>query len=168
MTTVVFRFRGRSNPVKLDKHEITWSNLAQDASSIQTITLAKGVPVGDKDASTECAVGSHVKRIYLEFHFAAEEITVAKVIHWEIISIPTGLTVGSPATYYNASRARIFQRGMEMLPKDVSTVYKRIISVKVPKIYQRMTENSNLVFRYVSTSTTTINACGIAIYKEIY
>ncbi len=162
-----FRFR-RGNPVKLDKHEITWSNLSQDASSITTITLAKGVQVGSKDSSTECAVGSHVKRLYLEFHFSAEDITVAKVIHWEIISIPTGLTVGGTATYYGASRARIFQRGMEMLPKDVGTVYKRIISVKVPKVYQRMQENANLVFRYVSTSTTTINACGICIYKEIY
>ncbi len=160
--------RNRGTSQKLDKHEITWSNLAQDASSIQTIEIAKGVPVGDKDSSTECAVGSHIKRIYFEFHFAAEAITVAKVIHWEIISIPTGLTVGSPATYYNASRARIFQRGMEMLPKDVSTVYKRMFSVKVPQIYQRMQQNSVLAFRYVCTSATTINACGIAIYKEIY
>ncbi len=160
--------RNRQNLVKLDKHEITWSNLSQDASSVQTIELAKGVQVGSKDSSTECAVGSHVKRLYLEFHFSAEAITVAKVIHWEIISIPTGLTVGSPATYYNASRARIFQRGMEMLPKDVGTVYKRIISVKVPKVYQRIQENATLNFRYVSTSATTINACGICIYKEIY
>ncbi len=161
-------FRRNRTPVKLDKHEITWSNLSQDASAVTTVTLVKGVQVGSKDTSVECAVGSHVKRLYLEFHFSAEEITVAKVIHWEVISIPTGLTVGSPSTYYNASRARIFQRGMEMLPKDVSTVYKRIISVKVPKVYQRVQENANLVFRYVSTSTTTINACGICIYKEIY
>ncbi len=154
--------------VKLDKHEITWSNLSQNASGTTTVTLVKGVQVGSKDTSVECAVGSHVKRLYMEFHFGAEDITVAKVIHWELISIPTGLTVGAPSTYYNASRARIFQRGMEMLPKDVGTVYKRIISVKVPKVYQRIQENATLNFRYVSTSATTINACGIAIYKEIY
>ncbi len=134
----------------------------------KTVTLAKGVAVGDKDTSVECAVGSHVRFFYIEMHFSAETITNPKVVHWEVISIPTGLTVGNPNTYYNDSRARIFKRGMEMLPKDVSTVFKRIVPVPVPRVYQRMQENSNLVLRFITSSAESINACGFCIYKEIY
>ncbi len=57
---------------------------------------------------------------------------------------------------------------MEMLPKDASTVFKRIFVVKVPRKFQRMAQNMNIEFRYIATSTEAINACGIAIYKEYY
>ncbi len=155
-------------PLKTDKHEVTWSNLSQNAAAVQQITLAVGTNAADKNSATEVEVGAHVRSIYFEFHFAAETITNAKVIHWNIFGSKIGETIGVPSTYYNPDRSAVFKRGMEMLPKDVSTIFKRVFVVKVPKKFQRMTKNSFLIFQYIASSTETINACGFAIYKEQY
>ncbi len=163
-----FRFRNSLRPIKSDKHELTWSNLAQDASSVQVIVLAKGTDSADKDAPTEVEVGSNVKSIYFEFHFSANVVTNPKVIHWFVVGKRTGETIGTPSTYYTDERSSIFKRGMEMLPKDVGTVFKRIFAVSVPRKFWRMAKNMNIEFRYIATSAEAINACGIAIYKEYY
>ncbi len=124
--------------------------------------------VSAKNLATECAIGAHIRSIYLEFHFSAEVTTSPKVIHWTIEGLLPGQSGTVPSTYYQSQRSEIFKRGMEMLPSDQSTVYKRIIVVKVPKKFQRVQESSGLVFRFICTSAETINACGIAIYKELY
>ncbi len=152
--------------IQSDKHEITWSNLAQNASVTQGIELTKAVQPSAKNTATEVAIGSKIFGIYLEFHFSAEEIGVAKVIHWKVEVIPPNTTVSVANSYYQTDRAYVIQRGMEMLPKSVSTVYKRIVFVRIPRIYQRQKEGQIISFRYQSTSTETINACGIGIYKE--
>ncbi len=121
-----------------------------------------------KDDATECSIGSHVKWIYFEINFAAETITSPKVVHWSVNVTPTGMTTGVPSTYYQQDHAYILKRGMEMLPKDVGTVYKRIFVVKIPKVYQRIKDNSAIVFKYIASSAETINVCGFAIYKELY
>ncbi len=163
-----FHSRNFLRPVKSDKHELTWSNLAQDASSVQVIVLAKGTDSADKNASTEVEVGAAIRSIYFEFHFSANVITNPKVIHWFVVGKRTGETIGTPSTYYTDERSSIFKRGMEMLVKDTSTVFKRIFVVKVPKKFQRIAKNMNIEFRYIATSAEAINACGIAIYKEFY
>ncbi len=154
--------------VKSDKHELTWSNLAQDAGSVTVIVLAKGVPTSDKDTPSECVVGSHVRSIYVEMHFSANVVTNPKVISWFLVGKRTGETIGTPNTYNTVERSSIFKRGMEMLPKDLSTVYKRVFVVRVPKKFQRMANNMNIELRYIASSTEAINACGFAIYKELY
>ncbi len=159
--------RNRGTPPNLEKHEITWSNLAQDASTEISITLATAVDASSKNLSTEVLVGARITRVYLEFHFSANVITNPKVIHWLLFKSPFGTAVPTASTYNNTSKRFVIQRGMEMLPKDVGTVYKRIISVKIPKRYQRMGDGDFLIFKYISTSAEAINACGIAIYKEI-
>ncbi len=161
-------FRRNLRPIKSDKHEITWSNLAQNASSVQDITLVLGVPSADKDLATECEIGSHVKSVYFEFHFSAQVITNPKVIHWTIQTFRAGETSTVPSTYYQSGRSTIIKRGMEMLPADQSVVFKRIFVVNIPKHAQRVRDNTVIQFRYISTSTETINACGFAIYKEYY
>ncbi len=155
-------------PIKTDKHEITWSNLAQNASSAVSIQTWIGTQSANKDSSTEVETGSHVKSIYFEFHFAAETITNPKVIHWTFHIRPQNVSAAgnTPSLYYQNGRNLIIRRGMEMLPKDVSTVYKRVIQIKIPKKYQRIGEGDSANFSYQSTSAETINACGIAIYKE--
>ncbi len=155
-------------PIKTDKHEITWSNLGQNAGSVQQIILAAGTNSADKDTSTEVEVGSHVRSIYFEFHFSAAQTGNVNVIHWNIFGSKTGETIGIPSTYYTDNRSAVFKRGMEMLPVNVSTVFKRIFVVRIPKKFQRMTKNAFLIFQYIASSTQTINACGIAIYKEQY
>ncbi len=160
--------RGIRSPIKTDKHEVTWSNLAQDASSTQAITLSTSVASADKDTSTEVEVGSHIKWIYFEFHFSANVITNPKVIHWTIEVLPPSMPASTPSVYYDDSRAYIIKRGMEMLPKDTGTVFKRIFVVKIPRGYQRQTKAQVIQFRYVASSAEAINACGIVIYKEIY
>ncbi len=163
--------RYRNRPiVKSDKHEVTWSNLASDASSTTSINLATAVPVGDKNTSTECAVGSHVTSIYFEFNVAAQVTTNPKVVHWVVETTPTGVTAvpQAPSAYYDAQRSLIIKRGMEMLPSDQATVFKRIFVVRIPKARQRMAEGSQFNFRYICTSAETINFCGFAIYKEKY
>ncbi len=163
-----FRSRNFLRPIKSDKHEITWSNLAQDAGSVKNIALVVPVASADKNTNTECEIGSHVKSIYFEFHFSAETITSAKVIHWKFFAQAGGETISTPALYYQTDRSRISKRGMEMLPKDVSTVFKRIFVVKVPRHQQRITATTFYTFSYICSSAETINACGIAIYKEFY
>ncbi len=164
------RFRRNLRPIKSDKHEITWSNLVQDASSSVDITLVKGVQSADKDTSIECEVGSHVKSIYIEFNVAAQVITNPKVLHWQVEFVPTPGTqpLKSPALYYQVDRSQILKRGMEMLPKDVGTVYKRIIVVRIPKKAERIAEAGFIMFRYIASSSEAINMCGFAIYKEYY
>ncbi len=154
--------------IKRDKHEITWSNLAQDASSIQVINLAKGVFPATKDGANpiECEIGSKLSSIYFEFHFSANVVTNPKVIHWQVFRTLAGQTQPSPATYYNEERAQIIKRGMEMLPKALDTVFKRVFVVRIPKFMQRMREDSTWSLGYISTSTEAINACGFAIYQE--
>ncbi len=161
-------FRNRGSPVKSDKHEITWSNIGQDASAGIQIVLANTVDVGAKTGPDDTAVGSHVKGIYLEFHFSAETITNTKVIHWIVQVLSPGQTAQSPNTYYDDKRSFVIQRGMEMLPKDVATVFKRIVFVPIPKLYQRQKQGGFIVFKYQASLTESINACGIAIYKEKY
>ncbi len=161
--------RRQRNPVKSDKHELTWTNLSQDASSQQTVTLVSAVQPASKNTSSEVFIGSHVKWLYLEFHFSAETVTSAKVIHWVVEKLQgTETGTGVPSLYYQVGRNTLLKRGMEMLPKDVSTVFKRIVVVRIPFRKQRIDDTGVIRFRYICSSAETINACGIAIYKELY
>ncbi len=150
-----------------NKHEITWSNLAQNASTITNVILVSGVEVGAATSSTSVPVGHRVNAIYLEFHFSAQTTTNPKVIHWSVEAVRSGQTSPTPSNYYQDTRSQIFKRGMEMLPSDTSTVFKRILLVRVPPKYGRASMNLDLNFRYVCSSTESINACGFAIYKDI-
>ncbi len=166
---MVPQFRRRlQSPIKSDKHEITWSQLSQSASSVVSITIAKTVDVGAKGSSTEVAVGSHVYGIYFEFHFAKEDTTSATIIHWDVMIKRPAQTITNPNTYYQDDRSQIIQRGMEMFGSTRNLLVKRILFVRIPKIYQRMKQTSEIQFRYISSDTQLVNACGIAIYKEIY
>ncbi len=161
--------RNRFRPiVKTDKHEISWSNLAQNASSTISIVLVTGVATPLADADTEVEIGNHVKSIYFEFHFSPQVITNPKVIHWEVLLRPQGVVPASatPSLYYQNGRNLIIKRGMEMLPANTGTVFKRIFVVRIPKKAMRIAEGDSINFRYISSSAETINACGIAIYKE--
>ncbi len=160
--------RSRRPIITSDKHELTWSNLGQNASTVQSIAIVRGVAPATKDeaVASECVTGSKVFSVYFEFHFSAEVITNPKVIHWQIEIQRAGQVMPVPSTYYQNERAGIIKRGMEMLPKSSSTVFKRIFVVRVPRIYQRVRDDSKINLRYICSSTETINACGIAIYKE--
>ncbi len=160
--------RRMTSPVKSDKHEVTWSNLSQNASTVQTVALAVGTQSASKDDSTEVETGAHVYGIYFEFHFSAAETGNANVIHWKIEYNPSDKTMSNPNVYYQTDRAYTMKRGMEMLPVNVSTVFKRIFVVKIPRKYSRLVESDTIRFRYIASSTQQINACGIAIYKEFY
>ncbi len=162
-------FHRRSTaPIKTDKHEVTFTELSTDASTTRNVPIATAVQSADKDNSTEVELGSHIRWLYCEINFAPETITVAKTVHWTIRMAPPAASPSTPAQLYQIDRSYVLKRGMEMLVKDVSTVYKRIFVVKIPKAYQRMKEGQKLEFEYVASSTNTMNACGIFIYKEIY
>ncbi len=158
----------RGAPVKRDKHEITWSNLGQNASTGVDIIIAKTVDVGAKGSLTETSVGSHVRAVYFEFHFGADDVTNANVIHWKIQIKRPNQTMTIPNSYYQDDRSQIIKRGMEMLPANRAVLFKRTFVVLVPKVYQRQKQASEILFSYQASSTQLINACGIAIYKEIY
>ncbi len=164
------RFRNSIPRIHSEKHEMTWSNLIQDASSVVNIILMEGKSIGDVSLATDVKVGSTVRAIYLEFHFANQDDSnaVPQVIHWTVEVQRTGMAVGAPNLYNVDAKSFIIKRGMEMLPKDTSTVYKRIILVKIPKIYQRVKLNSSLHLKYIASGPQVINACGIGIYKELY
>ncbi len=150
-----------------EKHEVTWSNLAQDASSTQTINICNPVNPTVKDGPTEVLIGSSIRSVYFEFHFSAQTTTNPKVIHWIILQERIGQTTSAPSLYDQPEKSQIFKRGMEMLPADKSTVFKRIFVVKIPRFMQRQKENSDIRLEYIATSAESINACGFAIYKEL-
>ncbi len=162
-------FRRRGAPLKQDKHEITFSNLAADiGTATLIIPITIGVASANKDTATECEVGSHIRWLYVELNMAAETITNPKILHWQLQGGPEGTTLENPSLYYQGNRSSIFKRGMEMLPKDVSTVYKRVFTVKIPRKMQRVSEGSFIKLMFRASSTEAINACGFVIYKESY
>ncbi len=163
-----FRRRGPRPVVTSNKHEITWSFLAANlGASTNSVTLTDPVVAASKNTATEVSIGSRIEWIYIEFNVAAETITNPKIIHWEVIVVPVGMTISAPNVYFGPDRAYILKRGMEMLPKDVSTVYKRTFTVKIPRIYQRSKNNQQIAIRLIASSTETVNYCGFAIYKEL-
>lgn len=146
-----------------DKHEVTWSNLAQNAGTTQEVTLVSVVKSADADAGNEISVGSKVRGIYIEFNCSAETITSTKTFHWQVCRKPSGITLGAANTYYQDARSYILKRGMEMLPKSVNTIVKRIIYVPM---HGRLKNLETVVFRYVASSTEAINICGFGIFQE--
>ncbi len=160
--------RRRFAPLQSNKHEVTFTQLAQDSSTPQTIVLATGTDAADKDNSTEVGIGSHIKWVFCEFNFSAETLTVPKTVHWAFRFVPAGQTPSSPAQLFGTDRAFVMKRGMEMLPKDLSVVYKRVFVLIIPKKYQRITDAGQLQFTYVASSANSMNACGVFVYKELY
>ncbi len=154
--------------VKTDKHEVTFSDLASNNSVNNSVTLIEGVDVASKNTSTECAVGSHVKWIFCEFNISAETVTNIKTMHWLFRVIPPLQAPSISSALYASDRSYVLKRGMEMLPKDVATVFKRVFVLKIPKVYQRIKDGQKLTFEYVASSTETTNLCGVFVYKEIY
>ncbi len=159
--------RRRYSPIQSDKHEISWTNLSQDASTVQTITLATGVLAASKNLNTEVLIGTKIYSCYFEFHFSPEATTSAKTVNWKVEKIRTGQTATSPAIMYQDDRRQILKRGMEMLPRDQATVFKRVFVVRIPRSYSNFQQGDVLQFSYIVSSSETINACGIAIYKAI-
>ncbi len=129
--------------------------------------MANAVDQANKDSATEVEIGSHVKSLYFEFHFSPQQTANANVIHWKISKLPFNTAATIPSLYFQVDRRFIFKRGMEMLPVNVATVFKRIFVVKIPPKFSRMGDGDKIVFEYVASSTQQINACGICIYKEI-
>ncbi len=158
--------RFRRTLTKTDKHEVTWSNLIEDAATVKEVTLLTVVQASLKNAATEVMIGSHVRGMYVEFNIGANDASATHIVHWQIMIDKTGQSLTAPNTYYNADRSQVFKRGMEMLPKDVSTQTKRVFYVRLPKT--RMKEGDAIKFRYISSSSATQNLCGFAIYKELY
>ncbi len=145
-----------------EKREGTFSSLAADIST--TTNFAPLTCVRDPVADMDVTPGTHVNTIYAEFNIAAETITNPKVFHWILQKNPIAAVAMTPSTYNANSKSWIIKRGMEMLPKNVSTVYKRIFAVRVPKKMRRMSEGDVMVLRGVSTSSETMNFCGFVLY----
>ncbi len=150
-------------PVHSEKQEITWSNLVQNASATQNIPII--TTVENPSSAGQLNIGATVKSIFFEFNIAAEDVSVPKVVHWIIEKLPSLGTGNDPSIYDAVNKKQILKRGMEMLPKDVSTVFKRVFVLRIPPRLSRFADGDQLNFRYKSTSTSTINNCGIAIYK---
>ncbi len=151
---------------KSQKHEITWSNLSQNAATVVKIPIIKGVDPGSATADTDVVIGNNVRSVYFEFHFSPESTTTAKVIHWQFVKEPFSSNISNPNTYNQTDKRFIMKRGMEMLVRDQGTVFKRIFVVKVPRIYQRVGDTDQYTFQYICSSSETINACGFVIFKE--
>ncbi len=158
-------------PVNSLKHETTWTFLAQNASTNQSIVLITAVeaPV----VGNEVDIASTVRSIFVEFNLnGVDNSSGAQVIHWVIQKVPAGLSVGNANTYQTDQKKFILKRGMEMLP-DIplgsgGTVQtKRIFVVKIPPRLRRFDDGDQLRLIYISTSASGINFCGIAIYKEL-
>ncbi len=159
--------RSRLNVIHSEKHEVTWSILSQNFGTTPFVTnLAIAVLPLNKNLGVEVATGSKVFSIYFEMNISNEAITNTNIIHWKVVYEPSTATSTAANTYYQTDRAKILKRGMEMLPKDVSTVFKRIFVVRIPRQYQRMKEGDNIRIMLEGSASQTANFCGFAIYKE--
>ncbi len=117
--------RHRLMPIKSEKEEINFSNLSVNASTVQTIEVAKAIDSPVNPGAVE--IGDTIKWIFFEINFSAETVTSTKIIHWRVYKNPAdAVNFGSPNTYDITLKRKILKRGMEMVPKDVSTVIKRI------------------------------------------
>ncbi len=157
--------RNSLRPIKSEKEEVGFSFLVQDASTVQNITIANATnsPAG----AGQIEIGDTIKWVFFELNFSANVVTNPKVIHWKIWKDPnTGITGTAPSTYDPVEKKWTLHRGMEMLPKDLGTVFKRIFVVKIPRGMQRFGDNDTLFFSYISTSAEAVNVCGFAIYKH--
>ncbi len=159
------RFRDL-HPINSDKKETTWSNLGQNASTVQTVPIITVTSLSATNLGSEASTGSRVRSMYLEFHFSAAQTGNVNVVHWKVVSVPVSTTVSVPNLYYQGDRSKILKRGMEMIPVNVATVFKRIIVIG-PRMFKRLTEGGTISFQYIASSTQTINACGFAITKVI-
>ncbi len=155
----------RGPKIVSEKKEVSWSNLTQNAATVQTVTIYQGEPFSAVNLGNEIAVGQIVKWVYVEFNVSPEDIGTTAVFHWQFIFVPDGMTVGAPNTYNQGNKSYIVKRGMEMLVKDVGTEIKRVFTIRVPKSYQRVKVNTQLQFQYISSSSQTINTCGFTICK---
>ncbi len=153
-------------PINSDKHEITWSLLGLNPTVNTQIVLAIGQQPSATNTSSEVTIGAKITSVYLEFHFSAAQTGAVNIIHWQVRKEPFSTTPTAPNTYQQEDRRFIFKRGMEMLPTNVATVFKRIIVVRIPPRFSRMGENDRLIFQFEGSSSQTINACGFAIYKR--
>ncbi len=159
-------------PVKSEKHEDTWSNLGENASSVKSIELIDTAS-GEPATANEVEVGSKVRSIYIEFNLnGVDNSGTVQVFHWQIYKNPSGaFSILDPASYDTAFKKHILKRGMEMLPEiplgSGGTVQtKRVFVVRIPPRMNRFGEADKLVLSYKSTSSSGINFCGIAIFKE--
>ncbi len=157
----------RLHPVNTEKHEITGSFIGQDASTVQQLTIAKGVDAPSANLSTEVVIGSHVRWIYFEINMSAEDVVTTTILHWNITKYPFGTVVTSPNTYNAKDKRFVLKRGMEMLPKSAGTVIKRIFVVKIPPRLSRLGDEDKLVFSYIASGTNLVNLCFFAVYKAI-
>ncbi len=167
-----FRKSIRLRPVKTEKHEGTWSNLGQDASSVKNVDLIQ-TTAGEPSTGVQVETGSTVRSIYVEFNLnGVDNSGVVQVFHWMIYKNPAGdFPVQDPALYDSNKKRFIFKRGMEMLPEiplgSGGTVQtKRIFVIKIPPRFSRFGEDDKMVLSYKSTSASGINFCGINIFKE--
>ncbi len=153
------------HPVNSDKKEITWSNLNQDAGTAPiNIVIIQAEAISTVNAGFEAGVGARIGSMYFEFHFSAAQTANANVIHWKVIQIPANTTFTNPNVYYQLDRSKTLKRGMEMLPVNVSTVFKRIFTINT-KMFKRLAEGDTIQFVYQASSTQQINACGFVITK---
>ncbi len=156
--------RGLSlRPVKSEKTEITSSNLAINNATDLTVVLAEGVQA--PATTSEVEIGNTIKSVFFELNIAAETITNPKVVHWAVRKLPFGTAIQNPSVYDGAAKRFTLHRGMEMLPKDVSTVFKRVFVVRIPPRLRRIGDGDKLVIIFRTSSSETVNICFFAIYR---
>ncbi len=169
------RRANRLRPINSQKHESTWSFLLHNASGPQTIDLIVGEDRGTIDTNNppEVQIGSKVNSVYIEFNLnGVDNSGTAQIFHWMIIKNPNSQISGiDPSDYNKDFKSKILKRGMEMLPEiplgSGGTVQtKRIFVVKIPRGLSRIGQNDKLQLVYKSTSASSINFCGIWIFKE--
>ncbi len=153
----------RGATLKTKKLETTATNLAQNASSTQTIDLIVGK--NDPTADVDVGVGSKARWVQVEFNLSAETTGNTNTLHWMIVKNPGNLIVFNPLTYGQSNKKFVFQRGMEMIVKNVSTLFKRIVFVRIPPRYKRMDEDDKISFVYRASLADTLNFCMRATAK---
>ncbi len=153
-------------PVHSEKVEQIHTRLAADNSTVQEVIIAKAVR--NPTADLECEIGSTISSVYVEFNTSGQTVTNPSRLDWLIQKSPSGVNAVTPNQNNPVARRFIFKRGIEMFPSATSTVFKRIFVVRIPPRFKRMGEADELLFRYINSSSQTMNMCAIFIHKVFF
>lgn len=151
-----------------NKHFVQQLSVPIASGSILSIVLVNAVAKGAARPNTfDVEEGATIKAVYLEYW--ADANTISKSAVWCVVKRPA--SVAGP-TFANMNlligypnKKNIFHSGQGLIPSNGNQMVLFKGWVKIPKGKQRFGLADSLVM-VVAPTGSTINVCGLSIYKE--
>ncbi len=136
----------------------------------ETINIAAGVEVIDKDQPHECEQGSSIKAVYFELWLQNEgnlgEFIMCITKNQEFLTGPTFLEMAALGTYTNKKNVLYTTQGLTSNDGVSGPVNVIRGWVKIPKSKQRFGLGDLLTLSISNVSANDLVRCGFTTYKE--